>query len=334
MSNPMSTSMKSFHIIVLLVAMVTVSAMADTASGSFEKSIKVSGKADISVETGSGNIVVKAGETSDVHIYAKIRARDGNGMWSGGGLSANEKVKRLEANPPIRQEGNRIIIGKIEDKDLRNNVSISYEINVPAETQLNSHSGSGDQKVTGIDGPVEVETGSGSITANKIRGTGKFATGSGEVDLEDIKGAVTISSGSGNIKALGVGGAFNGHTGSGSITMDQTAIGDVIARAGSGSIHLRHVRGAVDAHTGSGHIDAEGEASNTWKLHTGSGSVDVHIPTNANFDLDARSGSGSVSTSHPLLISGTVKHNHLRGKVGNGGAILDIETGSGSIQIN
>src|SRR5579864_7412267 len=124
--------LKRISISLLATTVFAAMAFADTASGSFEKALKVSGKADISVETGSGSITVRAGETNDVHIYAKIRARDGSGFWDNGGkLSTDEKVKRLEANPPIRQEGNRIIIGKIEDRDLRNNVSISYEINVP-----------------------------------------------------------------------------------------------------------------------------------------------------------------------------------------------------------
>jgi len=316
--------MKSFHIVVLVGALAVLSAMADTATGSFEKTLKVSGKADISVETGSGNIVVKAGETSDVHIYAKIRARDGNGMWSGGGLSADEKVKRLEANPPIRQEGNRIIIGKIEDKDLRNNVSISYEINVPAETQLVSRTGSGDQKISGIVGPVVAETGSGGMTINRIGGNLKAETGSGDVEIEAIKGNLVVKTGSGHVKAFGINGAFDGETGSGGIEMEQSGSGDVTAHSGSGSLRLRNVHGGMKATTGSGNIEATGELLNGWRLHTGSGSVEVRLPQNASFELDASTGSGGVNTSHPVTIQGSMNRHRMQGKVGNGGPLLFV----------
>ena len=330
----MSKNLKVFNVVVLVVVLAAVSAMADTATGSFERTLKVSGKADVSVETGSGSIVVKAGETSDVHIYAKIRARDSNGSWSGGGLSAEEKVKRLEANPPIRQEGNRIIIGKIEDRDLRNNVSISYEINVPAETQLVSHTGSGEQKIYGIEGPVEAETGSGGMTIHHIGGNLKAVTGSGDVDIEAIKGKLIVKTGSGHVKAFGVNGSFDGETGSGGIEMEQSGNGDVTAHSGSGDLRLRNVRGGMKATTGSGDIEAAGELLNGWRLHTGSGSVSVRLPQNANFELDASTGSGGVNTSHPVTIQGSMNRHRMQGKVGNGGPMLSVETGSGTIHID
>ena len=69
-----------------------------------------------------------------VTVHARIRAAAG---WFSG-INADEKVKRIVANPPVEQTGNVIRIGRIEDSELRNNVSISYEITSPAETRADS----------------------------------------------------------------------------------------------------------------------------------------------------------------------------------------------------
>src|SRR5215472_12363077 len=72
---------------------------------SFERSLKVSGPVDLEVSTGSGDITVRPGEASTVRIIGKIQAHD-----NGGENNAEKKVRYLEQNPPIQQDGNRIHI--------------------------------------------------------------------------------------------------------------------------------------------------------------------------------------------------------------------------------
>src|SRR4051794_2121434 len=109
----------------ILICAISQSAMAFDATGSFSRTLTVSGTPDIEITTGSGNIRVHSGNTTSVIVSARISASD---SWFGGGLSAQEKIKKIEANPPITQSGSFIRIGKIEDRDLRNNVSISYDV--------------------------------------------------------------------------------------------------------------------------------------------------------------------------------------------------------------
>ena len=86
-----------------------------------------------------------------------------NEDWHISESEAKDKVGKIEANPPIEQQGNTIHIGEIRDEELRRNVSISYEISTPADTQLKSSTGSGSETLEGVKGPVEASTGSGSI---------------------------------------------------------------------------------------------------------------------------------------------------------------------------
>ena len=201
------------------------------AEGAFDRTLKTSGAVDLTVETGSGSISVRAGDGSSVHVSAKIRVSED---WHVSTSDAQAKVKKLEANPPIEQSGNTIHIGEIRDEELRRNVSISYEISAPADTKLHSSTGSGSEILEGLKGPVETSTGSGGIRLTKIGSEVHATTGSGTITLEDVNGSVRASTGSGGIHASGIAGGVTANTGSGTVEISQTAPGDVEVETGSG----------------------------------------------------------------------------------------------------
>jgi hypothetical protein len=300
--------------------------------GQFEKTLKVSGAVNLSIGTGSGSVSVRPGDGSTIHVIGRIRVHEG---WGISEASAKEKVHKLETNPPIEQDGNTIRIGEIHDEELRRNVSISYEVVTPAETQLHSSTGSGSQMIEGVRGPVEATTGSGSINISRIGNELRASTGSGTITLEEIKGGVRATTGSGSIRAHGIAGGLSAHTGSGTVEYEQTAPGDVDIETGSGGIEMRGVRGTVRARAGSGHISVEGTPTGDWRLHTGSGGVTLRLPANAGFELDASTGSGSVSITpeHELTVSGTLNRHELHGKAHGGGPLIYASTSSGSIRV-
>ncbi|MCU1311609.1 MAG: hypothetical protein JWO20_2734 [Candidatus Angelobacter sp.] len=296
--------MKSIRISnVALIAIVALAlgqmALASDATGSFSKTLTVSGTPEVSIMTGSGHINVRAGNTNSVIIEGRIKANDNWSSWFGGGgnLSAEERIKRIEANPPIVQSGNTITIGKIDDSDLRQNISISYDVTVPAATKLESRTGSGGVEIDSLQGPVKAESGSGGIRVSKITNDVHLNTGSGGIQLDGAEGKVS-------------------------------------AHTGSGHIRLYNINGGLDASTGSGGIEAEGNATRDWELHTGSGGIRVRLPQQAGFKVDAHSGSGGVRVNHPLTMQGSLRRNHIEGTVGNGGPMLTLRTGSGGIQID
>lgn len=299
------------------------------AEGSFDKTLQVSGPVDLQITTGSGGIQVRAGDGGTVQVHGRIKARD----HGGGGLSAEEKVRQLEAHPPIEQDGSNIRIGHIEDASLRQNVSISYEVVVPKETRLRAETGSGDQAVEGIQGPLRASTGSGGIRVIRVGGEVHAETGSGDIQLDSIQGSVTANTGSGSIHATGVAGEFAGETGSGDVRLDQSAPGRVRVATGSGDVELSGVRGPLKVETGSGGIKAQGELTGDWRLETGSGGITVALPASAAFDLHAHTDSGRITTSRPITLEGTLSRNDYRGKVGSGGYLLEAKTGSGDIHI-
>ena len=183
-------------IVALAASLAAFPAMAADSQGHFDRTLTVTGPVDLDVQTGSGDITVRPGDSGKVEIHAKIHA---NG-WG----DVDARIQEIEKNPPIEQSGNTIRIGHIENHDLLRHISISYEVIVPAETKLHSESGSGDVEVKGVSGAAKVSTGSGSITAQgDPKGDWRLRTGSGNVTVDFPKQAsfnVVARTSSGNIE--------------------------------------------------------------------------------------------------------------------------------------
>jgi hypothetical protein len=296
--------------IALVVLFASTSVFASSLQGQFERTLQVSGPVDLEVLTRSGDVTVRAGSGGSVFIRGKIHVGD---HWLMGGREAD--VHEIEQHPPIRQDGNRI---HIEYVNMRN-ISVDYEISVPADTTVRTRSGSGDQIIEGTHGNVDTQT------------------GSGDVKLANLTGELQLQTGSGNIRARHVSGAVKGGTGSGDVEIEEVASGNIDLHTGSGNITARGVQGEFHGETGSGDVTAEGTQTGSWEIHTGSGNVHVRLPANAAFDADISTSSGTVDLGEPIemTVQGRIgdSHKQIRGKVHGGGPLLRVRTGSGDIHI-
>ena len=296
--------------IALVVLFASTAVFASSLQGQFERTLQVSGPVDLEVLTRSGDVTVRAGSGGSVFIRGKIHVGD---HWLMGGREAD--VHEIEQHPPIRQDGNRI---HIEYVNMRN-ISVDYEISVPADTTIRTRSGSGDQIIEGTHGNVDTQT------------------GSGDVKLANLTGELQLQTGSGNIRARHVSGAVKGGTGSGDVEIEEVASGNIDLHTGSGNITARGVQGEFRGETGSGDVTAEGTQTGSWEIHTGSGNVHVRVPANAAFDADISTSSGTVDVGEPIemTVQGRVgdTHKQIRGKVHGGGPLLRVRTGSGDIHI-
>ena len=298
--------------------------------GHFGRTLQVSGPIEMDVRTGSGTINVRAGDASTVRIEGTIRSSHG---WFEGG-DAEKKIRYLESHPPIEQQGNFIKIGQIEDEEMQRNISISYEIVAPVATRLRSSSGSGEETIEGLKGPVEASSGSGSLKLTNIGDEVRASTGSGHINIDGAKGSVHASTGSGEIRATGVAGGLHASTGSGGVTLRQTAPGEVDVTTGSGTLELAGVHGPVHAQTASGNISVEGEGEGSWRLSTASGGVSVRLPSKQGFTLRAHTVSGNIHTVREMTVQGTISKHEIEGKVGDGSLLLDVNTVSGSVRVD
>jgi putative adhesin len=311
-----------------LLAALSAGCAVDAApiEGGFDRTLAVNGPADLDVRGGSGSVQIETGPVESVHVVAHIRAN----AWLTG--DAGDRVRRIEAAPPIEQAGNTIRIGQVQDEDLYRNVSISYELTVPEATRVRSRVGSGAQTIGHLRGAVDVISGSGRIRIGQIDGDVQAMTGSGSIDVEGAGGELEARAGSGSITAVAHGPVV-AETGSGRIELTQTSSAGIDAKTGSGGIAITGARGVVRARAGSGRIRIEGQPLQGWDLHTGSGSITMRVVGETPFNLDAHSSSGRIESSHPVNAVGASERRRLRGTVRGGGAQVLLETGSGGISI-
>jgi hypothetical protein len=300
----------SFLAIALVVLLASTFAAASTPQGHFEKTFQVSGPVDLEVQTRSGDIIVRSGPSGSVSIRGKIYVGD---HWLFG--SRHTDVSEIEQHPPLRQDGNSIRIDYVNVRD----ISVDYEITVPADTTIRSHSGSGDQTIEGTHGNADLQS------------------GSGDMRLSRLAGEIRVQTGSGNVRAREISGPVRGGAGSGDIELEESGKGDIDLHTGSGNITARGVQGAFRANAGSGDITAEGTQTGEWEIRTGSGNVHVRLPANAAFDANISTSSGTLDVDAPITmtVQGRVQETRksIIGKVRGGGPLLTLRTGSGDIHI-
>lgn len=321
--------MSRFRTRALLGAALSLFALAAAADeGSFDRTLTADGAVELEVDTGSGSISVQPGTSGVVKVHGEIRTRRDRF-----GSGAADQVRRISENPPIEQQGSVIRIGTDRDDDLYRNVTISYEIEVPADTSVVTHTGSGSLTVGALRGPVDASSGSGSVRVGAIGGEVRAKTGSGSIHVDGARGALEVRSGSGSISADRVEGPITARTGSGSIELEQSGMGDVAVESGSGRIRLRGIHGGLDVKAHSGSIDVDGVVTGDWRLSASSGSVTLELSEDAAFELDAHTSSGHIDVDLPVTVQGRLSRKSLRGTVGGGGARVEIDTSSGSIEI-
>jgi DUF4097 and DUF4098 domain-containing protein YvlB len=255
----------------------------------FERNLSVSGRVDLTVSTGSGNVHITRGSDSQIHIFGKVHSNNWNG-------NNDSRVHEIAANPPIEQTGNIVRIGKRHEENWHN-ISIDYEIQAPASSFLSADSGSGDVNVEGVGDNAKLSTGSGNIHAEGLHGSFSVNTGSGDIVAEQAgEGEVKAETGSGNIELQDIHGGLHAHTGSGDIKFHGVPSMDSKLETGSGNIELWPGTAGftLDASTGSGSVHSDGEmvvqgsfdrhhitgkihgGGPTVRIETGSGDIQIH----------------------------------------------------------
>jgi Putative adhesin len=269
--------------LILAAAMLALAIPALASEATFERTLTVSGRVELSVATGSGGIKLRRGSGDRVHILGRVRSNWGEN---------DGRVREIAAHPPIEQTGNIVRIGTHHEN--LHNISIEYEIEAPADAYLDAATGSGSINDDGIGDNAKLITGSGSIHATGLHGGFTVNTGSGDIYADQTgQGEVKAQTGSGTVELKDVHGGLRAQTGSGEIKVSGSPVADWKLETGSGSIEVWPGGGGftLDASTGSGSISTEHEMSvqGSFDKHHITGKVAGGGPL-----LRAETGSGSI----------------------------------------
>jgi len=182
--------------------------------------------------------------------------------------------------------------------------SVRLTVTVPRELEVQARTGDGTIDAHDLSGRVELRTGDGSIRLQRVQGDITASTGDGAIMGRELQGTVAVTTGDGSVE---ISGRFAG----------------LKARTGDGPI-------GIDAQPGS-------VMRSSWTITTGDGGVMLRLPKEFDADVQARTGDGSIITSGitvltPARHDGEPRRN-LVGRVGNGGELLTVRTGDGSIDL-
>ena len=174
----------------------------------------------------------------------------------------------------------------------------------------------------------------------------------GELTLESVSGNITIGNGgrvagaktiSGNVDISGadVDGTLEASSVSGDVALRKGKARQLTLASVSGNVIAEDVQCArADLQTVSGNVQYSGPlaASGRYHLTSHSGDVRIGVGGDTGFELDATSFSGSIRSDLTLTGQtggdrGNRRQHALHGVYGNGSAVLDVTTFSGSIVI-
>jgi DUF4097 and DUF4098 domain-containing protein YvlB len=291
--------------IILFIAVWAANAQAPV----FQRTLNVGIKdpLELTIDISRGDVTVAYSRDGEVSISASAKDSTGKDVSTeifGAGLIIEQKESRLTIH---------------ESKELAGSVavlSVSYRINVPFRTHLNSSvSGAGNQKIMGISGPAKVRSHAGDITVTYIP----------HALLEAIldKGNISCT------RVMQV----NAETGNGNITLLESGPSKAFVREGRGRVEVSGARGSIEGSVDAGSIHIKAVPHDNWKLSSASGSIRIEIPPKGAFEIDAATISGEISVDHEGIIQPLPGIREVRQQVNGGGKRIEMHSMSGHISI-
>jgi hypothetical protein len=285
------------------------------------RTLNIGADGEINVSNISGDMIVTrgGGNSASVEIIKTARAETAEDAKA---LLALVTVDVMERGP----RGD-IKTRYPSEEDLRRgnrrniNVNVAFNITVPAQARVTLHSISGSLSVRDVAGALALDTISGNI---KLANTGRTATAktiSGNVEMSDTTADGTL----------------NGGTISGTVSLRKITARSLALSSVSGSVVLEDVSSErIDAQSVSGdvHFAGDFEANGRYEFTSHSGNVRLAVGNKTGFQVEATSFSGGIRSDLPLTLEGGRRSNNkLNARHGNGSAILDLTSFSGSIVI-
>ena len=298
----------------------------DTQTDRQTKTLKLGSDGELALANIAGDIRVTRGGGDDATLEIVKTAR---------GHSTDDARDALGlVNVTVTERGNRAEVKTVyprgEDRTPGHrrhlDVSVAYTVSAPAGTRLTVASVSGSVTVDGIKGDLSANSVSGTV---RIANAGRVSTArsvSGSVEITDTQmdGGIEIQSVSGDVLLR-------------KVNARRIEAGSV-----SGRVLVQDVQAErLEGHSVSGNVEYSGTLvkSGRYELTSHSGDVRLSVGSGTGFELEASSFSGSVRSELPLKTGdrdpddAPGRHRTLRGMFGDGSAVVNLTTFSGSIVV-
>jgi hypothetical protein len=290
------------------------------------KTLRLGANGTLALGNIAGDIVVSRGGGGDciVEIVKTARGRDvedAREMLQLVQVDVTERAGRADVRTryPSGEDARR--------QNRRNfNVSVAYNVTAPAGTRISAESISGNIKIADIKGDLTANSVSGNVRISGAGRVGSAKSISGMVEIVDAQ----------------MDGVLEASSVSGDVVLRRVNARRVQAGSVSGHIKIEDAQSErINASTTSGGVWYSGslERNGRYELKSFSGEVRAMLAGNTGFEVEATSFSGEVRTDLPITTRGTSQPDRrgrrttLNGTYGDGAAVLDLSTFSGSIYI-
>ena len=301
----------------------------DEQTEKISRTLKIGANGELDISNLSGDIIVTRGG-DDVRIDALKVARgrtveDARQMLAYVTVDFIERGSRAEVKTVYRNHEER-------SRTHRNlNVSVQYAVTAPEHVRISARSLSGNIKVTGIKGDLNLVSLSGNVSISQGARVMLAKSTSGEVEIMDLRSEVPLEA----------------HSTSGGVVIRQSRAPRMELNSVSGNLIVTDVDcPRIEAQTLSGNVEFNSPLSKNgrYELTSHSGEIRIKPSGNTGFELDANSFSGNIQSDLTLKEQrqGGADDSRrgqggrtrtLRGVYGDGSATLDITTFSGSVVI-
>ena len=263
-----------------------------------EKKFAVTGTPQIDLTTFDGSIDVRGWDKSEVLVEIEKHGSN-QAAVDKIQVKATQTGNTITVDIPRVASANHIVFGQ--------SPGASLVVSVPMQSVLKLDSGDGSVMIRRVNGKISVRTGDGSVHVTEANGDVFVRTGDGSIQVAEINGQLGAETRDGSIAIDGV-------------------LHAVRVESGDGSIKLTARKGST--------MDAD------WAATTGDGAIEVRVPDGFGADVDARSNDGRVRIEG--LPGGDQKRDDresrsrssARGRIGDGGKVLKLRTGDGSISLS
>jgi DUF4097 and DUF4098 domain-containing protein YvlB len=232
------------------------------------KSFPTSGVPRVMLNTFDGRISIRAWDKQEVMLTAIKRAGSEQSLR---GISVKATQQGSDINIQTNYDK---AAGRRADGVYSTNASVTLEVFVPRNTNIQANSGDGRVELEGVTGGVTLNTGDGRIEVRDGGGQLIAKTGDGRIEVLNYTGDVDAKTGDGRINLEGRFAQLAARTGSGPILlalpgdMDATIETDTESVSGDGL--------TLEAEPNAGKKLRRfkiGRGGNVFRLHTGDGSI-------------------------------------------------------------
>lgn len=263
------------------------------------REITLDGQDELLVSNVVGKINFKAWDGNSIKITSVKKVRTG-----GSKKKADKMLNDIEINVDNSSESVKVKVHYKGISSWMNSRKVEMEVLVPETIK-----------------DIKGDTASGEITVNGLKGIK-------ELDLASASGNINVSNSASETYKL--------NTASGGISAENIE-GKLDTDSVSGSQHINNAyikaNSRFNTISGSLNVDAvKMDSDSKYRLSSVSGSVNLNLPASSQFNLDAKSISGSINNSFEGTFNSS--NHHITGKVGSGGPDIVISTISGSIHLN